>query len=433
MIFCNSSPYTKIGKFFDRYEDSMKVQDDKPVAPMTMALQFPSWALFEGWQDDPNRRFRKAITVSPDWDPEEKDGKWHSAEDKDAILIERDTERQDPDAYKVERRGEFAEVIDAFLRPEMVDRAYMGKPLMDGSYMSLKTNWNGASFGYDYKAHLDPSSTTAGFGFAMGHVEELESPDGTYKSHVVFDIVHRWTPDQFPEGVVDWEVVLGDIVRWVDIFQPYEVTFDQFQSQAPMQWLNKWLRENNMSNIRVYEKTATAQYNWNRANVFRTALYQDLIHIPNDTRPAEWSSQELKYLQQVNTAGRFPRIDRQELGPVQTKDMADCIMEVVDSLIGNLIANETRQNLGGLPVAMGAKGGYQIGGRDSRLDSYYSNNQPGSHTFREQRKSSLAGVDQKSPYDRVRDQLGGLTAARSGSWRANPGRASGRGGRSRGY
>jgi hypothetical protein len=97
---------------------------------------------------------------------------------------------------------------------------------------------------------------------------------------VVFDIVHRWKPSDFPEGVVDWEKVMNDIVRWVDLFEPYEVTFDQFQSSAPIQWLNKWLREHNMSHIRVYEKTATAQYNWNRANVFRTALYQDLVHLP---------------------------------------------------------------------------------------------------------------------------------------------------------
>jgi hypothetical protein len=27
MIFCNSSPYTKIGKFYDRYVDGLKVDD----------------------------------------------------------------------------------------------------------------------------------------------------------------------------------------------------------------------------------------------------------------------------------------------------------------------------------------------------------------------------------------------------------------------
>jgi hypothetical protein len=443
MIFCNSSPYTKVGKFFERYNDGIKLTDkNRPAAPMTLTFQFPSWALFEGYQGHKSkfhsRPFKRAITVSPDWIPEETvkspDGTeyQHSAEDKDNILIEQDNERQDDDTYKVERRGEFAEVVDAFLRPEMVDQAYLGVPTRDGMFLPLKTNWTNPSFQYEYKAHLDPSNTTAGFGFAMGHIEQFEHED-TIKDHVVMDVIHRWLPEQFPERVVDWEIVLGDIVRWVDLFQPYEVTFDQFQSSAPMQWLNKWLRENNMSSIRVYEKTATAQYNWNRANVFRTALYQGLVHLPSDTAAAEWSALELKHLQQINTAGRFPRIDKQEIGFVQTKDMADCIMEVTDSLIGNVVNNETRSNLASLTPAMGAKGGYQIGGRDGRLDTYYSNNQPGSHTFREQRKGNVAGNEGTSAAERVREQLGGLTASRGGSWSARPRRGGGSGRRGRGY
>lgn len=433
MIWCNSSPYTKIGKFYERYDDGLRIKDGKPIAPFMFTFQFPSWALFEGYQAHTSKYhppYRKVITASPDWDLEETK---HSPEDKDAILIERDTERQDPDTYKVERRAEFAEIVDAFLRPEMVDRAYLGRPTRDGDYISIKTNWSHPSFHFRYKAHLDPSSTTAGFGFAMGHIEELEEQDGRVRSHVVYDLVHRWTPDQFPEGVVDWEIVLKDIVGWIDLFQPYEVTFDQFQSQAPIQWINRWLREHNMSNILVYEKTATAQYNWNRANVFRTALYQDLIHLPYDTPAALWGGQELKHLQQINTAGRFPRIDKQEIGPCTTKDIADCIMEVADALVGDIISNENRQALGEIDPVFGAQGGYQIGGRDSRLDSSYAGN-GSSHSFKElrPRKGGPQGVSNPSAADSVRQQLNGLMAARSGTWNSNPGRR-GRGGRSRGF
>jgi hypothetical protein len=295
----------------------------------------------------------------------------------------------------------------------------------------LKTNWNNSSFQIQVSAHLDPSSTTAGFGFALGHVEDIRGHLWSVKSHVVFDIVHRWKPEDFPGGRnVDWEKVINDIVRWVDLFQPYEITFDQFQSSAPIQWLNKWLREHNMSHIRVYEKTATAQYNWNRANVFKTALYQDLVHLPNDTRDAEYSAQELKHLQQINTAGRFPRIDKQEIGPVQTKDMADCIMEVTESLIGNLLSNEMRENLAE-GLAYGAPGGYQIGGRNDNLEQFY-HQERGTHTFREMRPAgSDKRVPSRSEYDKVRDKLGGLGAARGGTWSARGGRGNG-GGRSRG-
>ncbi|HEY5443312.1 MAG TPA: hypothetical protein VIJ87_02330, partial [Pyrinomonadaceae bacterium] len=346
---------------------------------------------------------------------------------RDGIIIERDTERQDPESYKVERRGQFAEIIDAFLRPEMVDRAYQGVPMRDGSTVSLRTNWSYPSFKFQYKAHLDPSSTTAGFGFALGHVEELEDTQGQLREHVVFDIVKRWQPEQFPDRVIDWEVVLDEVVKYINIFQPYEVTFDQFQSGAPISFLNTYLRKNNMGNIRVYEKTATSQYNWNRAEVFRTALYQGLVHIPNDTSDAEWSNRELKHLQQVNTAGRFPRVDRQEIGPVTTKDMADCLMEVTEALIGNVIAKQARNSLGELSPAFGAEGGYQIGGRnDQAMSTFYNGvaKKPSLNTFREQKKNA---DPLGRPSQRVREQLDSLTASRSGSWntrsrRGRPGR-----------
>ena len=432
MIFCNSSPYTKIGKFYERYSDGLKLNEDgQVVAPLMFTFQFPSWALFEGYQGHHSKYhkipLRKAITQSPDWDPEakDKDGKFiYSADDRDGIVIERDTERQDPEQYKVERRGQFAEIIDAFLRPEMVDRAYQGVPTRDGGFLALKTNWNYPSFKYQYKAHLDPSSTTAGFGFALGHIEEFEDRDGQLREHVVFDIVQRWLPEQFPDRVIDWEVVLQDVVKYINIFQPYEVTFDQFQSGAPIAFLNTYLRKNNMGDIRVYEKTATAQYNWNRAEVFRTALYQGLVHVPADTSDSEWSNRELKHLQQVNTAGRFPRVDRQEIGPVTTKDMADCLMEVTEALIGNVIARQSRQSLGELTPAFGAERGYQIGGRHDTMDDFYHSTK-GSHNFREQRKNA---DPLGRPSQRVREQLDNLTSSRSGTWSTR----SRRGGRPRG-
>lgn len=372
MIFANSSPYTKLGKFYERYEEAMKLDDERKsaAAPLMMAMRFPSWALFEGWQDDPLRRFRKCVTVSPDWDPEAKteDGRaYHSPDDRDAIVIAREEERQEPEQYKVERRGQFAEVIDAYLRPEAVDQAFAGLPeLTDAGevvYHPIPTNWGNPSYMYRYKAHLDPSSTTAGFGFAMGHIEVLENEFGQ-SNHVVFDIVKRWAPKDFPEGVVDWEIVLDELMLYIELFRPYEVTFDQFQSHAPIQALNRQIRDKGWSGIRVYEKTATAQNNWHRAEIFRTALYQGVIHVPHDTHDTEYAELELKYLQQVNTSGRFPRVDKQEIGPVQTKDMADCMMEVVEGLIGNIMAREARESLGFMPPGFGAPGGFNIGGPD---------------------------------------------------------------------
>jgi hypothetical protein len=100
MIFCNSSPYSKVGKFYERYVEAMHPFDpDLPVGnfekdegdeesgalngnPLVMAFQFPSWALTDKYREEFRKypsKYReeymppKAYTVSPDWDPDEVD------------------------------------------------------------------------------------------------------------------------------------------------------------------------------------------------------------------------------------------------------------------------------------------------------------------------------------------------------------------------
>jgi hypothetical protein len=367
MLFVNSSPYAKVGKFYERFEESQATDNGQPLSPSILGIQFPSWAMYEDWWRDPEYRgVRKHMQVSPDWDTERKhkDGSlFYVLEDRQNILLERETERQNPSKFKVERRSRWAEVIDSYLMPEMVDRMFAGRPLPSGNgYQPLKTNWDDSTYLYRYKAHLDPSSTTAGFGFALGHVEEIEV-QGRAGQHVVFDIIKRWEPGEFPEGVINWETVLPWVLHVVDIFRPYEVTFDQFNSSAPIQWLRKELRRKGIGETNVYEKTATSTTNWNRAEIFKTALYQGIIHAPFDTDHSRWAAQELKYLQEVRT-GRIPRVDKQDVGPVQTKDMADCCMEVVEAVAGNIVADEVRGLLGSEEPRFGAPGGYPLGGPD---------------------------------------------------------------------
>lgn len=384
MLFLNSSPYTRVGKFYEKFAESMELTaDGNPKNPLIFGIRYPSWALFEGYQDDPERRFKRAITVSPDWDENRKikNQYYYSAEDRRNIPIARQEEMSNPEKYKVERRGQFAEVIDAFLNPAQVDRMFEGKPFINSQtgeleHIPLRTNWDNSTNLFRYKAHVDPSTTTAGFGFALGHVEEFPGKDDKPVPHVVFDIVYRWNPKNFEGGVIDWREVMNQIIIWMDIFRPYELTFDQFQSAEPIQRMRQMLNERHIGEVRVYQKTATNEHNWNRANVFRTALYQGLIHAPQDIPEAEYASLELKFLQQMNTAGRYPRVDKQDIGPVQTKDIADCMMEVVNSLIGNMITAGFRESLTDNLMAVGSPGGYRIGGdqyhADPRLSAYYT-------------------------------------------------------------
>lgn len=402
MIFCNSSPWTKVGMFYERVEEAFlpydpnyepdeilgktrsggEDLDKKNGNPRLLAFQYPSWALFEGYEDNESKwsrhRFRWAITASPDWDPNEKkeDGTdKYSPKDKAAIETARSEESANPDTYKVERRGKFAEVADAYLNPDMVDRMYAGIP--DGyeikedpktgdRFPHLRLTPITSNYGagvhnyYRYKAHLDPSSTTAGFGFALGHAEEFPDYEGNAYEHVVFDIIKRWNPKDFIGGVIRWEPILQELVEWADIFRPFEITMDQHNSMEPIQDLQERLNRRNIP-TRVYMKYRTNEDNWKTAETFKTALYQGLVHAPLDSEDLLWSALELKFLQEKPSTGRYPRIDKQDAGPVQTKDMADSMMDVVEVLIGNQMVNRARERLANNPISLGAPGGYGIG------------------------------------------------------------------------
>lgn len=409
LVFLNSSPYTKVGMFYTCYEDNMHPfdptlpvvfisrqdmdSDDIAISngnPRNFCFQFPSWALFEGYRKYSSRykkrtrgqEFGKMITVSPDWNPEEVDAEGdslYSVDDKAAIVQARAKEAANPEAYKVERRGKFAEVTDAYLNPSMVDQMYRGapdgyEPLPNGDlirrFKPLVTNYGeGAINLFRYKFHVDPSSTTAGFGFAVGHIEYFPDPvTGLDQEHVVFDIVKRWDPTLFPGKVIRWKPILQEIFTFAQMFRPFEITFDQHQSLEPIQDLTDMLATRNIQ-CRVFEKTATNELNWKRWEVFKTALYQGLVHAPYDEYPNPsplgagtfTSADELKFLQQVPTGGKFPKVEKQDIGPVQTKDMADCIAEVVYTLIGNLHITTMRERLSESAMAGGAAGGYGIG------------------------------------------------------------------------
>jgi hypothetical protein len=371
MMFCNSSPYTKLGKFFEQYELGMKPLE-KDGNPRTLTFRYPSWALFEGYQKDPKKRFRKAMMVSADWNVDDKDEQGNdlwSEDDKALILQEKSNEQSNPEAYKVERRAQFAEVTDAFLNPVHVDNMFAGTIVgyderQEPIYEPLETNWgDGIRNIYRYKAHLDPSSTTAGFGFALGHLEEFVLPSGKTQQHVVFDIIKRWNPRNFRGGAIEWNYVLNEVMGYIRLFRPYELTLDQYQSHEPIQTLNIRLREEGL-NTRVYEKTATPELNWRRAETFKTALYHGMVHAPYDTDDIKYGALELKFLQQQNTASKYPRIDHPTVGDVKTKDIADCIMDVTASLLGNLINDQLQGDLANNMILPGAPGGYRIGGGD---------------------------------------------------------------------
>lgn len=397
LVFCNSSPYTEVGMFFERFQAALRpfdptrsetdsfledVESDIHVEdlngnPRIFVLQFPSWAMFEGYQKSKNaKKIKSVLVASPEWDIDEKDEDgedYWSERDKAYIRAARAAEAENPETYKVERRGKFASVTDAYMSPTKVDLMFSGIPTewvyetdgpVDDAGMPIprlvltpfNTNRGGGVIG-QHKFHLDPSSTTAGFGFAIAHTEFLEDYKKVPEEHVVFDLVKRWEAKNFPGKVIRWDPILKEIIHWAELFRPFEITFDQHESVQAIQELSEALQMKNMS-TRVYMQKSTAEFNWKRYEVTKTAIYSGLVHAPYDTEDCKYAAQELKFLQIKSGIGKFPRIDRQEIGPVQTKDMADCIADCVHTLIGNQIMNRTRERLANTALVGGSPGGY---------------------------------------------------------------------------
>jgi hypothetical protein len=456
MIFLNSSPYTKVGMFYEVYENCMKPFDPGGIVsfstqaemdtddiaavnsdPRSMAFQYASWNLFEGYRYYSSKyqkrtrgnMFHKMPTVSPEWDPDEVDVEerpLYTTEDQQAILQARAKEASNPEAYKVERRGKFAEVTDAYMNPSMIDRIYQGRPgdlrrQPNGDivrdFIPFETNYGQDAINlYRYKFHLDPSSTTAGFGFAIGHVEYFPNQvTGVDEEHVVMDMIKGWDPRSMPGKVIRWEPILQEIVTLAEIFRPYEITMDQHQSAEPIQDLQERLTKKNIA-CRVYVVPTTNETNWKRWEVFKTAAYQGRIHAPWNEEPMPsmlgtgniTSKDELKFLQQVGTSGRFPRIDKQDIGPVQTKDRADAACIVVHDLVGNMFLTTLQQRLSAGALSGGAPGGYGIGSGGPTggegppgISGYYS---------RRDEKMAQQGMTRSS---KTRSPLGGRGGGRS--------------------
>jgi hypothetical protein len=152
-IFANSSPYTKTGKFFELYNQALELDPPEtgaPVYPDHLMFQFPSWELYKDWDKFPG-------TAPPQvFDP------------KDDPQLARE-EQADPDSFRVEYRAQFAEVIDAFLDPKMVDRMFDPNYSVEIIGRELKPQAGAIGF-VRYKGHGDPASVNANFGVAVGHI-----------------------------------------------------------------------------------------------------------------------------------------------------------------------------------------------------------------------------------------------------------------------
>lgn len=99
----------------------------------------------------------------------------------------------------------------------------------------------------------------------------------------------------------------------------------------------------------------TADHNWERAENFKVGLNQNWIHAPE----YDLAELELRYLQLKNG-----KVVKQETGPVQTKDIADCLMEVAWTILGEQVRNWTHGALSNFSPSAMAAGGFDPHARE---------------------------------------------------------------------
>ena len=86
--------------------------------------------------------------------------------------------------------------------------------------------------------------------------------------------------------------------------------------------------------VNIFEKASTRPYDWMVKENSKAAINLDLVHAPVDTEHFERARDELLFLQLVNG-----RVDHPKQGPVQSKDIADSMMECIHVLIGEQTQN----------------------------------------------------------------------------------------------
>lgn len=332
-IYIPTSPWQKIGQAYVEYEQSIEKNEDGSVKyPEKLMVQLTSWDIYKDWErandlrtEPDGMRFQPLRNAIQNYDDQM-----------------RQLEKANPETFRVERRAHWATVMDAYLNPERVKDLWKPWPTeADPLVQQIRGRLD-----LIYRAHGDPSKSGAGFGFAMGHIA---GTDERGLPHVIFDQIRVWEPSDYESGEIDYDDVESDLEEVVKDFMPGELTFDQFNSIGTIQRLQKFaLKMELPKRVSIYERTATGPLNWKTYETFKTALNMGLLHGPY----MEKADLELTFLQDLGG-----KVEHPTSGPVQTKDVADCLAIVTYELIGSQMSAFIGKSLGELPLGMSALGG----------------------------------------------------------------------------
>lgn len=349
-----STPLSQVGMFFTLYnqgvvlmpvyvnghpelvevtEKKLKIDAEEELHkatanPMMLICQFPSWELYEDWDRSHLMPLKKTSRVPG---PQLSGAVVEYNEELQII------ENTNPDAFKVEYRAQFAPVQDAYLKPEkiaaMFEHPEWREPLSHQEKGKLSRR---------YRIHCDPGLSGANFAMCIGHLEDSPpDADGRVWPHVIIDQLRVWRPMDYADNVVDYVDVQQDLIETLNHFpSTTKITMDQWQSA----FFLRDLQNRFAPKIMVDQETFSDASNQQRSEKFKSALNLGWVHSYRDNYYSDNSSclleLELRFLQFVNG-----KVKKQEIGPVTTKDLADCVMVVVTDLLHDALDMWSNQHL----------------------------------------------------------------------------------------
>jgi len=355
LTYIPSSPFTKTGKAYSLYKEGqvlMSTYDPETdthriemktakelgttrdeqaqrlveltANPEMLVVQLPSWGLYEDYEKSESLGGPKIKRPIQAYDERMKR-----------------LELTSPDKFAVERKAQFASVLDAYLNPRKVEAIF---DPFEGRVLESVSR---GRMDIPYRIHVDPSTTNANFAITIAHLEDGPADkNGTVWPHVVVDFMHVWKPENFEDHTVDY-VEIGEELD--DILERFPSTthmsFDQWNSAGFI----AALRKKYSPRIRISEENFNAAYNQSRFERFKTAINLGWVHSFRDNffdeEDGSLLEMELKFLQKKPNG----KVDKQDFGPVTTKDLSDTLMVVTDKLLGASLDRWYEENLGIAP------------------------------------------------------------------------------------
>lgn len=337
LIYIPSSPLTKIGKFFELYRHgSVLMPTEKPdgsveltsvdakmlgltedmieegieeatAEPEMLIFQGPSWILYESYN-----KAKTLVGYSIKRPIQQYDERMKRLE------------QRNPEKFKVERLGQFADVQGAYLDPDKVDAMFDTPAWRE----PLSPQQNGR-LSFQYRIHCDPGRSNANFALAIGHLEDAPPDEyGETWPCVIFDYLKVWKPRDFEDHTIDYLLVQNEIAEILRRFpSTTKLSFDMWNSAGPI----SMLKQEFSPRIRITEESFTEAANQKRAELFKSALNLGWVKAYRDDFGDSGTcllEQEMKFLTEQNG-----KVKKQDFGPVTTKDLFDCVAVVSTTLL----------------------------------------------------------------------------------------------------